>query len=87
MSTSGSWLPLFHVGGSNGTLPYLMIGGTPLGLRRGNFDAGQGLELLERERITGCYFAPTQLQQQRDPGRFSATNRASTQVTAAVAVR
>lgn len=58
-----SGLPLFHIGGLNGILPYLMIGGTSIILPTGSFDAGQVLELLERERITGCYFVPTQWQQ------------------------
>lgn len=58
-----SGLPLFHIGGLNGILPYLMIGGTSVILPTGNFDAGQVLEILERERITGCYFVPTQWQQ------------------------
>ena len=58
-----SGLPLFHIGGLNGILPYLMLGGTSVILPTGNFDAGQAVDLMEREHVTGCYFVPTQWQQ------------------------
>lgn len=57
-----SGLPLFHIGGLNGILPYLMTGGTSIILPSGQFDAAQVVDLLESERVTGCYFVPTQWQ-------------------------
>ena len=57
-----SGLPLFHIGGLNGVLPYLLLGGTSVILPSGQFDAGQVVDMLERERITACYFVPTQWQ-------------------------
>jgi len=58
-----SGLPLFHIGGLNGILPYLMLGGTSVILPTGSFDAGYAVDAMERERVTGCYFVPTQWQQ------------------------
>jgi O-succinylbenzoate-CoA ligase len=55
-----SGLPLFHIGGLNGILPYLILGGISVILPSGQFDAAQVVDLLEREQITGCYFVPTQ---------------------------
>jgi acyl-CoA synthetase (AMP-forming)/AMP-acid ligase II len=55
-----SGLPLFHIGGLNGILPYLILGGVSIILPSGQFDAAQVVDLLEREEITGCYFVPTQ---------------------------
>jgi fatty-acyl-CoA synthase len=57
-----SGLPLFHIGGLNGILPYLMTGGTSVILPSGQFDANQVVDLLEAEHVTGCYFVPTQWQ-------------------------
>ncbi|HET6793610.1 MAG TPA: long-chain-fatty-acid--CoA ligase [Acidimicrobiales bacterium] len=57
-----SGLPLFHIGGLNGILPYLMVGGTSVILPSGQFDPALTVDILERERITGCYFVPTQWQ-------------------------
>ncbi len=58
-----SGLPLFHIGGLNGILPYLLTGGTVVLLPSGQFDAASTVEILEREGVTGCYFVPTQWQQ------------------------
>ena len=55
-----SGLPLFHIGGLNGILFYLMAGGRSIILGSGGFDAATVVELLEREQITSCYFVPTQ---------------------------
>jgi O-succinylbenzoate-CoA ligase len=55
-----SGLPLFHIGGLNGILPYLILGGTSVILPSGQFDAAEVVDMLEREEITGCYFVPTQ---------------------------
>ena len=53
-------LPLFHIGGLNGILPFLFLGGTSYILPSGNFDPAETLALLTEERITSCYFVPTQ---------------------------
>lgn len=58
-----SGLPLFHIGGLNGILPYLLLGGTTVMLPSGNFDAREVVDTLESEKVTGCYFVPTQWQQ------------------------
>ncbi len=58
-----SGLPLFHIGGLNGILPYLMLGGTSVILPTGNFEAATAVDVMERERVTACYFVPTQWQQ------------------------
>ncbi len=55
-------LPLFHIGGLNGILPFLYFEGTSVILPNGNFNAEQVVDLLERERITSCFFVPTQWQ-------------------------
>ncbi|GAC1589440.1 MAG: fatty-acid--CoA ligase FadD5 [Acidimicrobiales bacterium] len=57
-----SGLPLFHIGGLNGILPYIALAGTSVILPSGQFDATEVVDLLEREQITGCYFVPTQWQ-------------------------
>ncbi len=55
-----SGLPLFHIGGLNGILFYLMAGGTSVILGSGGFDAAEVVDLMEREQVTSCYFVPTQ---------------------------
>ncbi len=55
-----SGLPLFHIGGLNGILFYLMVGGTTILLPSGDFNAAEVVDVIERERITSCYFVPTQ---------------------------
>ena len=57
-----SGLPLFHIGGLNGILPYLLLGGTSVILPSGQFDAAHVVDMMERERISACYFVPTQWQ-------------------------
>ena len=57
-----SGLPLFHIGGLNGILPYLLLGGTSVILPSGHFDAEQVVDMFEHEGITSCYFVPTQWQ-------------------------
>jgi fatty-acyl-CoA synthase len=56
-------LPLFHIAGVDLISPQLMLGGCSVLLETGEFDAAKVIDLLERERITGCYFVPTQMQQ------------------------
>jgi len=58
-----SGLPLFHIGGLNLISPQILLGGTTVILKTGEFDAAETVELLEREEVTGCYFVPTQWQQ------------------------
>lgn len=52
-----SGLPLFHTGGLNGILPYLLLGGTSVILPSGQFDAEQVVDMREAERsrpATSC---------------------------------
>lgn len=58
-----SGLPLFHIGGLNGVLPFLYLGATSVITPSTNFDPLESLRLLERHRVTICYFVPTQWQQ------------------------
>ena len=58
-----SGLPLFHIGGLNLISPQILLGGTTVILKTGEFNAAETVELLEREEVTGCYFVPTQWQQ------------------------
>jgi acyl-CoA synthetase (AMP-forming)/AMP-acid ligase II len=53
-------LPLFHIGGLNGILPYVMTGGTSILWPTGHFDAHEAVDELERSRVTGCFFVATQ---------------------------
>ncbi|MEV5829667.1 AMP-binding protein [Spirillospora sp. NPDC052242] len=53
-------LPLFHIGGLNGVLFYLMVGGTSIITRSGDFDAAATVDLLVERRVTACYFVPSQ---------------------------
>jgi acyl-CoA synthetase (AMP-forming)/AMP-acid ligase II len=55
-----SGLPLFHIGGINGVLPFLYVGGTVVITPSTGFDALQSLRQLEAEKATLCYFVPTQ---------------------------
>lgn len=55
-------LPLFHIGGLNGLLPFLYLGGTSIILPTGGFNASHVASLLEDERITSCFFVPSQWQ-------------------------
>jgi acyl-CoA synthetase (AMP-forming)/AMP-acid ligase II len=58
-----SGLPLFHIGGVNGILPFIYVAGTSVITPSTNFDPHESLELLARHRATMCYFVPTQWQQ------------------------
>jgi acyl-CoA synthetase (AMP-forming)/AMP-acid ligase II len=58
-----SGLPLFHIGGINGILPFLYTGGTSIVTPSTNFDPQQSLDLLAEHGATMCYFVPTQWQQ------------------------
>ncbi|MGE3441165.1 MAG: AMP-binding protein [Acidimicrobiia bacterium] len=56
-------VPLFHIAGLTGILPYVMLGASVYILGSEAFDPARVLEILERERITGCMFVPSQWQQ------------------------
>ncbi len=58
-----SGLPLFHIGGVNGILPFIYLGGTSVIAPSTNFDAESSLQLLAKHKATLCYFVPTQWQQ------------------------
>jgi acyl-CoA synthetase (AMP-forming)/AMP-acid ligase II len=55
-------LPLFHIAGLSGLLPFLFVGGTSVILPSEAFDAARAVDVLEKEQITSCYFVPTQWQ-------------------------
>ncbi|MQA13214.1 MAG: long-chain-fatty-acid--CoA ligase [Pseudonocardiaceae bacterium] len=59
------WLsgaPLFHIAGLAGMLPNLLLGGRTVITRSGRFDPVETVELLERERVSSCFFVPSQWQ-------------------------
>ncbi len=71
-----SGLPLFHIAGLSGILPYLVLGGTSVIVPSGDFHPGATLDRLAGERITACFFVPTQWQaicaeQSRTPRELS----------------
>ena len=53
-------LPLFHIGGLNGILPFVMLGSTSVIEPSTGFDPGRSIELLLEHRVTMCFFVPTQ---------------------------
>jgi fatty-acyl-CoA synthase len=60
------WLsgqPLFHIGGINGLLPFLALGGTSIVLRTTGFDPAAAVRLIEQHAVTMCIFVPTQWDQ------------------------
>ncbi|MER7082234.1 fatty-acyl-CoA synthase [Saccharopolyspora kobensis] len=60
-----AWLvgvPLFHIAGVSGMLPYLLQGGRIVIAASGRFDPAETAELLARERITACFLVPAQWQ-------------------------
>ncbi len=62
IATEGEvWLlPLFHIGGLNGILNYVMAGGHTILMPSGNFNAEDVVTHFERDNVTSCYFVPTQ---------------------------
>lgn len=64
-SSNEVWLvsvPLFHISGVLGFLPYLMLGGRVVLAGAGGFDSNVTLDLMAREGVTSCFFVPTQWQ-------------------------
>ncbi len=55
-----SGLPLFHIGGVNGMLPFLTLGATAVIEPSTGFDAARSLERLAAQAVTMCFFVPTQ---------------------------
>ena len=58
-----SGLPLFHIGGVNGLLPFIYVAGTCIITPSTGFDPEESLRLLEQFQPDMCYFVPTQWQQ------------------------
>ena len=57
------WLsgqPLFHIGGINGLLPFLVLGATVILTPTSTFDPEATLRLIEAHGVTMCIFVPTQ---------------------------
>ncbi|HTP22958.1 MAG TPA: long-chain fatty acid--CoA ligase [Solirubrobacteraceae bacterium] len=57
------WLsgqPLFHIGGINGLLPFLVLGATEVITPTTAFDPEAMLRLIEAHGVTMCIFVPTQ---------------------------
>ncbi|MFP5068217.1 long-chain-fatty-acid--CoA ligase [Pseudonocardia nantongensis] len=57
------WLsgaPLFHIAGLAGMVPSLISGGRTIVPTSTGFDPVATLDLLERERVTSCFFVPAQ---------------------------
>ncbi len=57
------WLsgqPLFHIGGINGLLPFLTLGGTCIVTPSTGFEPEAALALIEEHAVTMCIFVPTQ---------------------------
>jgi fatty-acyl-CoA synthase len=53
-------LPLFHIGGLNGILLYLVLGATSVIVPLGRFDPAQAVEDLQVHRVTSCCFVQMQ---------------------------
>ena len=51
-----SGLPLFHIGGLNGILMYLLVGGHSVLMESGNFSAEAAVATIEEYGVTACYF-------------------------------
>jgi fatty-acyl-CoA synthase len=57
------WLsgqPLFHIGGINGLLPFLVLGATVIITPSTTFDPEAMLRMIEAHAVTMCIFVPTQ---------------------------
>jgi acyl-CoA synthetase (AMP-forming)/AMP-acid ligase II len=57
------WLsgqPLFHIGGINGLLPFLVLGATAVLTPTTTFDPEAALTLIATHEVTMCIFVPTQ---------------------------
>ncbi|MCA2226399.1 long-chain-fatty-acid--CoA ligase [Nonomuraea sp. NEAU-L178] len=60
-----TWLigtPLFHIAGLAGLYAVVFVGGRAVLGRSAAFDPAQAVDLLEGERVTSCFFVPSQWQ-------------------------
>jgi acyl-CoA synthetase (AMP-forming)/AMP-acid ligase II len=55
-----SGAPLFHIAGLAGTIPPLINGGRSVIIRSGGFDPAATVRLLADERVSSCFFVPSQ---------------------------
>jgi fatty-acyl-CoA synthase len=55
-----SGMPIFHIGGINGLLPFLALGATSVITPTTGFDPVAAIERIERHGVTMCIFVPTQ---------------------------
>ncbi len=55
-----SGAPLFHIAGVSGFYLNAVVGGTTVISPSGGFDPAAMVDLLERERISSCFFVPAQ---------------------------
>jgi len=58
-----SGLPLFHIGGLNGLLPFLHLGALAVIEPSGGFDPGLSIARLAEHDVSMCFFVPTQWQE------------------------
>jgi acyl-CoA synthetase (AMP-forming)/AMP-acid ligase II len=58
-----SGLPLFHIGGLNGLLPFMQLGATAVIEPSTGFDPQRSLERLAANDVSICFFVPTQWQE------------------------
>jgi acyl-CoA synthetase (AMP-forming)/AMP-acid ligase II len=58
-----SGLPLFHIGGLNGLLPFLALGTTAVIEPSTGFDPARSLRRLADDDVSICFFVPTQWQE------------------------
>jgi fatty-acyl-CoA synthase len=58
-----SGLPLFHIGGINGVLPFLHLGALAVIEPSGGFDPARSIARLAEHRVSMCFFVPTQWQE------------------------
>ncbi|MFN8215971.1 MAG: AMP-binding protein [Solirubrobacterales bacterium] len=55
-----SGLPLFHIGGINGLLPFLALGAPAVIEPSGGFDPARSIARLAANEVSICFFVPTQ---------------------------
>ncbi|HEY2053785.1 MAG TPA: long-chain fatty acid--CoA ligase [Solirubrobacterales bacterium] len=58
-----SGLPLFHIGGLNGILPFLHLGALAVIEPSGGFDPARSIARLAEHDVSICFFVPTQWQE------------------------
>ena len=58
-----SGLPLFHIGGLNGVLPFLFLGALAVIEPSGGFDPVLSIARLAAHDVSMCFFVPTQWQE------------------------